>query len=239
VKRQPSSDDPTSGLPAAPFTPPPPSGRLMAAMQDMRPVRTRSRFGAFTVAGLAGLAVAGLVLARHTLRPDLSALPTGWIVAAAALWTAAFALPLRAALVPARGEVLPAPATGQRAGLGALLALVVFTLCASVEAPGASLRPSDLHMSLLTSVVHCGSFALLMSLPSVLVGLAALRRLAPVGGARIGLALGAAGGALGGLVLHFICPIANAGHVLLGHVGGMAVAAMLAALALPMIRDRR
>jgi hypothetical protein len=237
VKSQ--DDDLMSGLPAEPFTPPPPSDRLRAALQQMQPVRTRSRFGAFVAAAIAGLVVAGIVLARHSLRRDLAALPTGWVVAAATLWSAAFALSLGAALVPARGEVLPAPATGSRAGMGALLALVVFALCASVEAPGASQHPGDLHMSLLQSAMHCARTALLLAVPSVLVGLAALRRLAPMGGARVGLALGAAGGALGGLVLHFICPIANAGHVLLGHVGGMAVAAILTAVALPLVRARR
>jgi len=114
----------------------------------------------------------------------------------------------------------------------------VFALCASVEAPGVSLHPADLHMSLLGSAIHCAFTALLLAVPSILIGLAALRRLAPVGGVRVGLALGAAGGALGGLVLHLICPIANAGHVLLGHVGGMALAAALAAVALPLIRPR-
>jgi hypothetical protein len=162
----------------------------------------------------------------------------GWVVSAAVLWATAFALGLRAALVPARGEVLPAPATGSRAGLGALLALAVFAVCASVEAPGVSLHPADLHMSLMESAMHCGRTVLMLAVPSVLVGLVALRRLAPVGGARVGLALGAAGGALGGLVLHFICPMANAAHVLLGHVGGMAVATALGAILLPLVRPR-
>ncbi len=230
--------DPIDGLRPAPFTPPPPSNRLMAAMQQMQPVRTRSRWGAFAAVAAAGLVVAGIVLLRHALRRDLTALPVGWVVSAAAMWAAAFALPLRAALVPARGEVLPAPATGSRAGLGALAALAVFALCASVEAPGASLHPADLQMSLLGSAIHCGRTVLMLAVPSLLIGLAALRRLAPVGGTRVGLALGAAAGALGGLVLHFICPIANAGHVLLGHVGGMAVAALLGAFLLPLVRSR-
>ena len=41
-----------------------------------------------------------------------------------------------------------------------------------------------------------------------------------------------AGGAMGGLVLHFICPIADTGHVALAHVGGMALAAAVGALLL-------
>ena len=77
-----------------------------------------------------------------------------------------------------------------------------------------------------------------MAAPCVALGVLALRRLAPVGGARLGVALGAAGGALGGLVLHFICPFASGVHVALGHVGGMALAAALAAVVVPMVRER-
>ena len=232
------SDELPDGLPPERLAPPAPSAHLMAAVQQMRPVRPRSRLGAFAAVAEAALAVPGWVLASHALRRDLGGLPRGWVIAAAALWAAAFAISLGAALVPARGDVLPAPARGSRAGLSAVLALLVFGLCASVEAPGLSLRPEDVHMSLLGSAGHCARFALLMALPCLAVGLLVLRRLAPMGGARLGLALGAAGGALGGLVLHFICPIATAGHVVLGHVGGMALAAALGAVALPLVRKR-
>ena len=61
-------------------------------------------------------------------------------------------------------------------------------------------------------------------------GLFALRRLVHVGGARAGLALGAAAGAMGGFVLHFICPFASTAHVVLGHVGGMVLTAVAGAL---------
>jgi hypothetical protein len=231
-------DQLSDGLPPERCDPPPPAATLLAAVQRMRPVRTRSRLGAFMAVGVGALAVPGLVLATHAMRLDLNALPRGWVVAAAALWASAFAVSLAAALVPARGDVLPAAARGSRAGLAAVLALLVFVLCASVEAPGVSLRPEDVHWTLAGSAAHCATFALLMAAPCLVLGLLALRRLVPVGGARLGLALGAAGGALGGLVLHFICPIANMGHVALGHVGGMALAAALAAVALPLVRAR-
>jgi hypothetical protein len=231
-------DQPGGGLPPEPFPPPPPSARLMAAVAQMQPVRTRSRVAAFAAVAIGALAIPALVLARHALRPDLGALPRGWVVAAAALWALAFALSLGTALVPARGDVLPAPARASRAGLGALLSVLVFALCASVEAPGLSLHPADVHRTLLATSAHCASFALLMAAPCLVLGLLVLRRLAPVGGMRLGLALGAAGGALGGLVLQFICPFANTAHVVLGHVGGMALAAVLAAAALPLVRAR-
>jgi hypothetical protein len=38
---------------------------------------------------------------------------------------------------------------------------------------------------------------------------------------------------MGGLVLVFLCPIGGAAHMLLGHVGGMALAAAAGALLLP------
>lgn len=231
-------DELSGGLPPERFDPPPPAPALLAAVQHMRPVRTRSRLGAFAAVGAAALAVPAGVLAWHAKRPDLGVLPRGWVVAAAALWAVAFAVSLGAALVPARGDVLPAPARGSRAGLAAVLALFIFVLCASVEAPGVSLRPEDVHRTLAGTSAHCAAFALMMAAPCVALGMLALRRLVPVGGARLGLALGAAGGALGGLVLHFICPFANAGHVALGHVGGMALAAALAAVTLPLARAR-
>ena len=152
----------------------------------MQPVRTRSRLGAFAAVGAAALVVPVLVLASHERRQDLIALPPGWVLAAAALWAIAFAASLAAALVPARGDVLPAPARGSRAGLGAVLALLVFVLCDSVEAPGVSLRPEDVHRTLAGTAAHCAGFALLMAAPCLLLGLLALRRLAPMGGARLG-----------------------------------------------------
>ena len=71
-----------------------------------------------------------------------------------------------------------------------------------------------------------------------LIGLLVLRRLVPIGGSRIGMALGAAGGAMGGFVLHFICPIAGTAHVVLAHVGGMVLAAGAGALLLSGVTRR-
>ena len=64
----------------------------------------------------------------------------------------------------------------------------------------------------------------------LIAGLLALRRLVPVGGSRVGMALGAAGGAMGGLLLVFICPFATATHVVGGHVVGMVLAAVVGAM---------
>jgi hypothetical protein len=222
-------DLPDRALPPARLEAPPPSPELLAALRGMQQVRTRTRFGALALVAAVGLLWPAGVLARGVYRPDLGALPLGWVVAAAALWAAAFVLSLTAALVPRRGDVLPAPDRASRVGGAALLGLLVFTLLATLEVPGVSLHPADRNMTLLQSCVHCAKFVVGISLPFVLVGLFALRRLVPMGRARVGLALGAAGGAVGGLVLHFICPYAQTAHVVLGHVGGAILAAAVGA----------
>jgi hypothetical protein len=137
-----------------------------------------------------------------------------------------------AALVPRRGDVLPAPGRASRVSAAAMAAVLLFALVATAQAPGLSVRPEDLHWSLLRSCVHCVGFVFEISAVFLLIGLLALRRLVPMGGSRIGMALGAAGGAMGGLVLHFICPIAGTAHVVLAHVGGMVLAAAAGALLL-------
>ena len=232
-----NTDDIDRGaLPPDRLEPPPPARALMDAVQSMKPVRTRTRFGAFAAVALGGLVAPAAVLTHHAMRRDLGALPLGWVITAAALWGIAFASSLAAALIPARGDVLVPPARASSVGGLALAALLTFSLLASVQAPGASLRPQDAHLTLLGSCLHCGTFVLEMAAPFLLLGFIALRRLTPGGGARVGLALGAAGGAMGGLVLHFICPFAGAAHVTGGHVGGALVAAGLGAALLAIFR---
>lgn len=211
---------------------PPPAADLLNAVGAMKPVRTRTRFGAFALVGLCGLVWPAIALGHLPLRQDLSALPAWWVVTAASLWGLAFALSLAAALVPRRGDVLPAPGRASRLSGAAMAVVLVFVLAATAQAPGVSLRPEDLHWTLLRSCVHCASFVLEISAVFLVIGLLALRRLVPTGGPRIGMALGAAGGAMGGLVLHFICPIADTAHVALAHVGGMVLAAASGALLL-------
>jgi hypothetical protein len=212
--------------------PPPPSPDLLGTVAGMKPVRTRTRFGAFALVALIGLIWPLLALGHLPLRRDLEALPTWWVITAAILWGLSFVLSLAAALVPRRGDVLPAPGRASRIGGAALIVLFLFALAATAQAPGSSARPEDLQMSLFQSCVHCARFVFEIAAVFLLIGLVALRRLVPMGGPRIGLALGAAGGAMGGLVLHFICPIAGTTHVVLGHVGGMALAATAGALLL-------
>jgi len=212
---------------------PPPSSHLLSAIEGMRPVRTRSRFGALALVALAGLVTPAVVLAHHPYRSDLASLPLAWVIAAAAPWAAASVSALSAALVPHSGNVLPAPGHASRVAVTVLLALAAFVFAASVHVEGGSLRPEDAPLTLRQSCVHCASVVIEIAVPFLFAGVYALRHLVPDGRARIGLALGAAGGAMGGLVLHFICGFAGTTHVLIGHVGGTILAAAAGAALLP------
>jgi hypothetical protein len=210
--------------------PPPPSPDLLRAVDGMKPVRTRSRFGAAVLVALVGLVGPAVALVRGPLRRDLPGLPIGWLVAATALWGAAFALSLAAALVPRRGDVLPAPGRASRVATVAMVGVALFALFATVEVPGLSMQPAERGWTLLDSCLHCIGTVAKVAIVFLIVGLLALRRLVPVGGSRIGMALGAAGGAMGGLLLVFICPMASTSHVVLAHVGGVLLSAAVGAI---------
>jgi hypothetical protein len=210
--------------------PPAPAPVLARAIADMRPVRTRHRFGAVAAVALAGLVWPVIALVHLPHRRDLGALPLAWVIAAAALWAAAFTASLTAALVPRRGDVLPAAGRASRIAAAAMLIVAAFALFATADAPGISVHPEQRGLSPLRACLHCIGFVFETAAVFLVAGLFALRRLVPVGGARAGLALGAAAGAMGGFVLHFICPYAGTAHVVLGHVGGMALTAVAGAL---------
>jgi len=211
---------------------PPPalSPELARAVQGMGPVRTRHRFGAVAAVALAGLVWPVIALVHGPHRRDLGALPMAWVIVAAVLWATAFTASLTAALVPRRGDVLPAAGRAARIAVAAMLIVAAFALFASVDAPGVSMHPEERGWSPLRACLHCIGFVFETAAVFLVAGLFAMRRLIPVGGARAGLALGAGAGAMGGLVLHFICPFANTAHVVLGHVGGMALTAAAGAL---------
>jgi hypothetical protein len=210
--------------------PPAPSPDLLRAIGDMKPVRTRTRFGAAAVVALIGLVGPIVALARGPLRRDLTALPVAWVVVASAVWGAAFALSLVAALVPRRGDVLPAPSRASFVAVVAMAAVGLFALVATVDVPGVSMTPAERGWTLAESCLHCIGTISKVAFVFLIAGLLALRRLVPVGGSRVGMALGAAGGAMGGLLLVFLCPFASAAHVVGGHVVGMALAAIAGAL---------
>jgi len=108
--------------------------------------------------------------------------------------------------------------------------VALFTLLATVNVPGLSMQPAERGWTLLESCLHCIGTIAKVAIVFLIVGQMALRRLVPVGGSRVGMALGAAAGAMGGLLLVFICPFANTAHVVIGHAGGVVLAAITGAI---------
>jgi hypothetical protein len=108
--------------------------------------------------------------------------------------------------------------------------VALFSLLATVGVPGVSMLPAERGWTLFDSCLHCIGTVGKVAIVFLVVGLIAVRRLVPVGGTRVGMALGAAGGAMGGLLLVFICPFAITAHVVGGHVGGMLLAAVAGAV---------
>ncbi len=211
---------------------PPPSLEMLKTIGAMKPVRTRSRFGAFAAVLAIGAIWPAFSLLSSPLRPDLGKLPLVWVAIGAALWAFAFVFSLATALVPARGDVLPAAGRASRASVIGMGVVVLFTALWTAHVPGVSVRPEDLGKTLLQSCYACGKYVLQVAAIVVVVGFLFLRRRLPVGARRIGLAVGAAGGALGGLSLLFLCPIATVGHLMLAHVGVMILSSLAGALIL-------
>ena len=217
---------------------PPPAAALLNVVGGMQAVRTRGRFGAFAIVMAVGVIGPLLLLALRPLRRDLAALPPGLLLIDGALWLAACAAALAVALVPARGDVLPSAGRASRLALGIIAGLVVFYLLHVLDEPGVSAPAPAGAWPLLQSCLRCIGILLPIAGIYLIAGALMLRRVLPMGAPRIGVALGAAGGAMGGLALLFHCPIASSAHLVLGHVGGVALAALAGALLLPALLGR-
>ena len=211
---------------------PPPGASLLAAMEDMKPVRTRAPRRTLALLALAGAGVVAAVLAVAPWREDLPALPMAWVAAMALSWTLGWGRMLLVATLPRRGEVLPDTARAGRTTLAVTALLFLLGLFATVDAPGRTYMPPDMPR-LRRALVALHPLQPDAGLPLLLVGGLLLRRLFPMGGLRVAAALGALGGATAGLALHFTCPVGGGLHVGLAHAGGVAVGALVAMLLLP------
>jgi hypothetical protein len=182
------------------------------------------------VAG-ASLGYAAAFVWKLGVRSDLGALPLFPFVLYGAGCLATFLALLRCALVPPRGHVLPSGVASARATalmLGALvgldLAIAVFPL-----AGGAGTIGPVAHV--LATGWRCLTTALGVVATPVALGLWSLRRLLPLGGWRVVMAVGGAAGALAGLVLHVHCSAADPAHVGLIHGAVLVLPALVLALA--------
>jgi hypothetical protein len=214
---------------------PPPSPALLQALAGLRPVRLRRPGRSLLVVGGLSLAWGGLWLSQLPRRADLRYLPLAWWALIGLGWLLAFAAPLALALTPRRGAVLPDAGRAGTVAAAAALAMVALGLWLTPDAPGHTVVPAG--AALAASLAGCFAFALLIALVPLLAGALALRRLLPVGGARLLAATGAAGGALGGLLLHVACPVGGGLHVGVAH-GGAVVAATLIGTAVGATFDR-
>ena len=212
----------------ADVTPPPAGPALTAALAQLQPVRTRVPLRGFLLLLALLLACAAVTFTQLGPRRDLSALPLVWFLAMGVIWISAGPYLLARAVLPARGAVLPDAARAGRNALVVAAGLVVLGLVATVDAEGVTRVPS----SFVSGWWHCTKFALRISLPVMLAAALLLRHLHPMGAVQIGAAIGAAGGAWAGFVLHVICPLGGAAHVGFAHGGAAVTGAGLGALLL-------
>ena len=164
------------------------------------------------------------------MRRDVGELPLGWLATAAGLWLLGFLVPAYLALVPRTGSVLPRWQLG--ATVAAITSVGFVALGLGVHPHG----PSSLDYSETIARGHwCLELGLATALVPVIAGALFLRGALPIGARWTAAALGASGGALGGLVLHFHCRIADQIHVGVIHGGVVLVAALLAAALVPRV----
>jgi hypothetical protein len=214
---------------------PRPGVALLDALKQAEPVRTRAPYRTVAIVALAALAYPIYVVTQFPLRKDLSALPMGWFIPVALLWLAGFILPLTLALLPVRGQVLP---NEGRAGRVAIVFAVALTLVGlfTIDAPGRTLMPANTWDDFWHYWWHCIFFGMRIVLPALVAGTVALARVMLVGAARLGAAIGAAGGALTGLTLHGLCPIGGVLHAMFAHGGAVVIGALLGALMFPLVQ---
>ncbi len=209
---------------------PPPSSALLSAIGHMKPVRTR--VPGRTLLAFAGLALVVLLLfvGMTGVRKDVPGLPGAWLVAMALVWATAAALSLVVALLPARGDVLTNTARAGHVALTSTVAMLVLGFFATVDAPGRTIIPDRAFDG---ATGHCLFTGFTVTATMLILAIVLLRRAFPSGGIRIAAALGAAGGAVGGLILHLICSFGGGLHVGIGHAGGMVLGMALGTVVLP------
>jgi hypothetical protein len=214
---------------------PRPGPALLEGVKHLGPVRTRSPGRTFLFVAAAACAYPLYAFSQFPLRKDLPALPLAWFLSVGLLWLAAAIVPLLLALLPERGQVLP---NQGRARVAAIFAVVVLTAAGllTIDAPGHTIMPATTWAGFSHAWWHCISFSAHIVLPTMLAGALVMARVMLAGAARVGAAIGAAGGALSGLTLHALCPFGGALHVVTSHVGAVAIGAVLGAILFPLVR---
>jgi hypothetical protein len=216
--------------------PPPPAigGELEAALGGLAPVTMRRPWRDFAkVAALSLVYGAALVGILH-MRRDMHGVPVWWLVTYGIAWFTGFVALAAISIIPRRGSVMP---SWRIAGLAAFLVSLGFVTMGLVMDPGC-----EASVCYTLDTIHRGHWCLEIGVGTAIVpvvlGALLLRGVLPVGSRWNAAGLGAAGGSLGGLVLHLHCPIADRWHLGLVHGGVVLVSALLAAALAPKIIDR-
>ena len=214
--------------------PPPLAPALEAELGRLQAVRTRRPRRQFVITCAVSLIYGGLILLLARMRPDLAGLPMAWMIIYSAAWLLSFLVITWLVLVPGPGRVMP---SWRHAGIGAVAASVGFVAAGLLfhrHAPGLSvvLEPS-LHNLLTHS--GCLRSGVITALVPVALSALLLRGSVPVGSRWAGAGVGAAGGSLGGLMLHLHCPVADALHLGVIHGGVVVAGVVVGALAVPRI----
>jgi hypothetical protein len=209
---------------------PPLGAELERELASLAPVRTRApRRQLAGVIGLSLLYATGLV-ALSGLRRDLGELPMWHLGGFAGLWLISFGAVTWLLLAPPRGQMMPRWRLAAVVAASAAALLIAGGLLLPHAVPGLS----TVYVPTVASVVDhagCLRWGLAGAALPILLAALAVRGSVPVGSRVTAAAVGAAGGALGGLVLQFHCPIAERFHVGLVHGGLVVLAALIAVLA--------
>lgn len=217
---------------------PPPEPPELGAVLDaelarLTPRAPRRPWRDLAVVLAGGLATATALLALMRVRKDLLELPRLWLVLIALGWLAGFVIPAYLALVPPAGHMVARWRAAAVASAISALSFVAVGFLIQPHGPSSSMRTE--------SVLHghaCLELGLGAALVPVLLAALAVRGAFPVGSRWAAAAIGAAGGAVGGLLLHFHCSLADPWHVGVMHGLVVVVAAAISALLVPRATDR-
>ncbi|CAN5506564.1 hypothetical protein BH11MYX1_BH11MYX1_18690 [soil metagenome] len=213
---------------------PPISALLEAELGSLAPVAARRPLRQLGLFVAASMGYVGLLFGVLSLRADLGELPRAWLIGAGSAWFLGVGLAIYFALVPKPGEMTPRWRSA--------IAITAITSIAFVVM-GLAVHPDGAH-SLHLGMAHlvrgrgCLWVGLATATAPVALGAILLRGAVPVFSRWIAAAVGAAGGCLGGLVLHLHCRIADGPHIGIIHGSVVIVAAGLAALLVPRATDR-
>ena len=212
---------------------PPPSRALMDLVRAAPAVPRRRPLRLFGVVLLVSLIVLALHIHSHDVRHDFSAISKPWFWTMTGAWFAAFVVPLVVALVPRRGAMFVSSRAAQLVALAIPILALAMAVLFRIDAPPATRIPKTTTETLLY-IEWCLVTGLEMSaIPFALGVLVLLRAPLSLQTRWVGAALGAANGALAGLMLHVHCWVGGGLHCGVSHAGQSVLGAVIGALLVP------